>query len=217
MSRTLFHPPTILLDEVQHFVMEDASWDLYEKLLRDIGNRPIRVTYDEGRMEVMSPLPQHERPKRLLGRMIETLTLELDMQVASLGSTTFRARDKAKGLEPDECYYFRDEERMRGKQRLDLKKDPAPELVVEIDITARSVPREPIYAALGVPEIWRHRPRCVECLHLIGGEYHARKMSLAFPFLEPALLERFIEKAAVDGETAMVRQFVAWVRKNGWV
>ncbi len=92
------------LDEIQHFVMEDASWELYEKLLRDIGQRPIRVTYDQGRMEIRSPLPEHEKPKKLLGRMIEALTVELDMPVASLGSTTFRRREKAKGLEPDECY-----------------------------------------------------------------------------------------------------------------
>src|SRR5437016_4133384 len=130
MSRTLSHPPVIPLDDIQHFVLEDATWDLYEKLLRDIGNRPIRVTYDEGRMEIMSPLPEHERPKKLLAQMIEALTFELDMPRTSLGSTTFRRREKAKGLEPDECYYFRDEQKMRGKNRLDLRKDPPPELVV---------------------------------------------------------------------------------------
>ena len=216
MSRTLSHPPALRLDDIQHFVLEEASWALYEKLLRDIGERPIRVTYDEGRMEIMSPLPEHEEAKTLLGRMIEMLTFELDLPVKSLGSTTFHSRDKAKGLEPDECYYFHDEQKMRGKKRLDLKKDPPPELVVEIDIASRSVPREPIYAALGVPEIWRYKSRRVDCLHLIDGEYKTRKMSLAFPSLEPALLQRFIEKAAVDGETAMLRQFVAWVRKNKW-
>lgn len=164
----------------------------------------------------MSPLPEHEDAKTLLGRMIEMLTFELDLPVKSLGSTTFHSRDKAKGLEPDECYYFHDEQKMRGKKRLDLERDPPPELVVEIDIASRSVPREPIYAALGVPEIWRYKARRVDCLHLIDGEYKTRKMSLAFPFLEPALLQRFIEKAAVNGETAMLRQFVAWVRKNKW-
>src|SRR5438105_2793299 len=160
MTRAISQPSghaSVDLNEVQHFVLEDASWELYERLLRDIGNRPIRVTYDEGRMEIMSPLPEHERPKKLLGQMIEALTLELNMARASLGSTTFRRREKAKGLEPDECYYFRDEQKMRGKRRLDLRKDPPPELVVEIDIASRSVPRQPIYAALGVPEIWRHR------------------------------------------------------------
>src|ERR1700709_477254 len=106
MSRAISRPlpkPRVSLDDIQHFVLEDASWELYEKLLRDIGSRPIRVTYDEGRMEIMSPLPKHEDGKRLIGGMIEMLTFVLNMPVKSLGSTTFRRREKAKGLEPDEC------------------------------------------------------------------------------------------------------------------
>ncbi len=92
MSRAISNPSTVLLDEVQHFVLEDASWELYEKLLKDIGNRPIRVTYDEGRMEIRSPLPEHEEPKRLIGRLIEMLSFELNKPVKSLGSTTFRRK-----------------------------------------------------------------------------------------------------------------------------
>ena len=77
-------------------------------------------------------------------------------------------------MEPDECYCFRNEEKMRGRKRLNLKKDPPPELVVEIDVTSRSVARQPIYAALGVPEIWHYHNR-LQCLHLVGREYHVRK------------------------------------------
>jgi len=196
--------------------MEDASWELYEKLLKDIGNRPIRVTYDQGRMEIMSPLPEHDWVKTFIGSLIEFLAFELDKPILSWGSTTFRRRDKEKGLEPDECFYFRDESKMRGKKRVNLKKDPPPELVVEVEVTSRSVPREPIYAALGVPEIWRVREDKVQCLHLIGGNYQARKMSLAFPFLEPTSLNSFIRKAEEAGQTAALREFVKWIRKNGW-
>ncbi len=216
MGETVAHPSAGGLVDVQHLVLEEASWALYEKLLHDIGDRPIRVTYDSGRMEIMSPLPEHERPKKLIGRMIEMLTFEMDQPMASLGSTTFRRKDRAKGLEPDECYYFKDEARMRGRKRLDLKKDPPPELVLEIDITHRSVPREPIYAALGVAEIWRFDGRRLQCLHLKGGEYAVRKMSRAFPFLEPALLQQFIDRLEELNETSIMRLFVAWVRKNGW-
>jgi Uma2 family endonuclease len=216
MSRTLSNPPITSLDDVQHFVLEDASWELYEKLLRDIGDRPIRVTYDEGRMEIMSPLPEHERPKKLIAQMIEMLSFERGTPKASFGSTTFRRKEKAKGLEPDECYYFKDEAKMRGRKRVDLSKDPPPELVVEIDVTSRSVPREGIYAALGVPEIWRFDGDRMQCLHLIGGKYAVRKMSVAFPFLEPALLLRFIEQLGHEDENAILRAFRNWVRNNGW-
>ena len=220
MSRAIAHPPNPSapsLDAVQHFVLEDASWELYEKLLREIGDRRTRLTYDQGRLEIMSPLPEHERPKTVIGRMIEMLTFELDMPMVSMGSTTFRRKDKGKGLEPDECYYFRDEQRMRGRKRMDLKKDPPPELVVEIDITSRSIDREPIYAALGVPEVWRYDGHRVQCLLLEGDEYHVRKNSLVFPFLEPAQLQRFLDMLPNQSETFIIKAFVAWARKNGWV
>jgi Uma2 family endonuclease len=208
--------PRPSLDEVQHIVLEDASWELYEALLRDIGDRPIRINYDQGRLEMMSPLPEHERPKKLIGRLIEALTEELGIEVASLGSTTFRRKDKAKGLEPDECYYFKNERRMRGRKRLNLKKDPAPELVVEIDITHRSVEREPIYAALSVPEVWRWDGTKLECLELVGREYRPRTTSLTFPFLVPGDLTRFVRTWNREGENAIVRKFRQWVRTSGW-
>lgn len=209
-------PRVPTLDDVQHFVLEDASWEFYERLLKEIGDRPIRVTYDQGRLEIMSPLPEHEDPSRFIGRLITTLTIELNMPIKCLGSTTFRRRDKSKGLEPDECYYFKNEKQMRGRKRLNMKKDPPPELVVEIDVTNRSVPREPIYAALGVPEIWRFSRGRLQCLHLVGGSYHVRKQSLAFPFLEPAQLQPFLDRLPHDEENAIVRSFVAWVRRQGW-
>src|SRR5205085_6121234 len=115
----------------------------------------------------------------LIHDLIKALTVELNVEVKSLGSTTFRRDDKGKGLEPDECYYFKNEKKMRGRKRLNLKKDPPPELVVEIDITHRSVEREPIYAALGVPEIWRWDGTKLECLELVGRDYRPREKSLS--------------------------------------
>ena len=215
-SRALAKQPEVSFDDVQHFVFEDVSWEFYERLLREVGDRPIRMTFDDGRLEIMSPLLEHEDPKKFIGRLIGMLSFELNVPMKCLGSTTFRRRDKAKGLEPDECYYFKHEKQMRGRKRLNLKKDPPPELVVEIDITSPSIPREPIYAALGVPEIWRYDGNKLECLYLSGGEYHSRKHSLAFPFLEPVLLEPFLDRLPRDSENDILRSFLAWVRKNDW-
>ena len=144
------------------------------------------------------------------------LTFELNIPMVSFGSTTFRRKEKSKGMEPDECYYFKNEAKMRDCKRVDLSKDPPPELVVEIDVTSRSVPRQPIYAALGVPEIWRYDGKRLQCLHLRDGRYHVRKMSLAFDFHEPAQLLPFIEMQGSENETAILRHFVAWVREQKW-
>jgi Uma2 family endonuclease len=199
---------------VQHLVLDNADWDLYERLLGATADRPIRISYDNGRLEMMSPLPEHERVKSLIHDLVRLLTLELNVPMKCLGSTTFRREDKAKGLEPDDCYYFKHARRMRGKKRVNLKRgDPAPELVVEVDITRRSVPREPIYAGLGVPEIWRWDGRKLECLTLADDTYAVRDTSLAFPTLTPADLTRFVKLLPdADDDNEILRAFVAWVR-----
>jgi Uma2 family endonuclease len=163
---------------------------------------------------MMSPLPEHEEVKKVIARLVEYLSFDIGIEVKSLGSTTFRRRDKGKGFEPDECYYFKNEKQMRGRKRLNLKKDPPPELVV--DVTHSSVAREAIYAGLGVPEVWRWDGTRLECLELVGGAYRARDRSLLFPFLAPRDLTRFIRMRGRIGENALVRKFRDWVRENGW-
>lgn len=185
-------------------------------MLRETGRQPLRITYDQGRLEVMSPLPEHERPKRLLGRFVEMLTFEFKIPMASFGSTTFRLKPKRQGLEPDECYYVQNEARVRRRRRIDLKRDPPPDLVIEVDITSPSIPREPIYATMGVPELWRYDGRRVQCFHLVAGIYRVRRSSLAFPFLRPADLGRFVNLLRRKEETAILEAFMGWVRKSGW-
>src|SRR5437667_1445017 len=97
---------SIPLAEQQHIVLWDVSWGFYERLLEEIGDRPIRVTFDEGSIEIMSPLPKHEWAKRAIGSLVEEMTIEVGLPLTRFGSTTFRREDKQKGLEPDECYYI---------------------------------------------------------------------------------------------------------------
>src|SRR4051812_24072864 len=160
MSRTLSQLPKRLekwaFNEVQHIVLDDVSWAFYEHVLKEIGDRQIRVTYDDGRIEIMSPLSEHEMAKKPIARLLEMLTFVLDIEICSSGSTTFRRKEKRKGLEPDECYFFGENAvKIRGVRRWNPKKHPPPDLAIEVDITSRSIDREPIYAALGVRELWR--------------------------------------------------------------
>jgi len=219
MTRLASKPPqpSIDLDEVQHFVLDNVTWSFYERVLSEIGDRPIKVTFDEGTIEIMAPLSEHELPKSFIGWMIKTLVLLTNRPMASGGSTTFRLRDKQKGLEPDDCYFFDESEaKMRGVKRWRPKVHPAPDLAVEIDIFSRSIEREPIYAALGVRELWRYDGQHLRCLHLVGEKYVPRKNSKVFPFLEVALLRQFLERRLTVGETGTIREFTAWVKKNGW-
>ncbi len=190
-----------------------VAWKDYEAMLRIVAGTNVRVTYDDGEMEVVSPHHRHERTKTRLGRMVELLAYVLGIPMECLGSTTLKSEMKKKGLEPDECYYVQNEPLVRGREDLDLALDPPPDLAIEVDHASRSLPREPIYAALGVPELW-----CVRKgkfgVRLLGedGRYHPSETSRCFLFLPMEEMGRFLDLKLPAGETAWAQEFAAWLR-----
>lgn len=196
-------------------VLRGVSWDFYESLLREIGDQHLYLTYDQGDLEIMSPSIPHEGWKTLIGRLIELLTLERDMDVRSLGSTTFKRADLAKGLEPDECYYLQHEAVVRDLDEIDLRRDPPPDLVVEVDISYHDVDRQGIYAAMGVPELWRFDGGRLSFWILDPtGLYRQQKASLAFPSLEAGELQPFLDMRRTHSEREVMRAFREWLRSR---
>jgi Uma2 family endonuclease len=194
--------------------LSGISWKGYESLLREIGDRLIYVTYDQGRMEIMSPSISHEESKELIGALIEILAEELNLPIFMLGSSTFKRKDLRKGLEPDKCYYIQNQARIRGRTRLNLPKDPPPDLVVEVDISHHGIERERLYAAMGVPEIWRYRGLRLEALWLEDGDYHDRSTSRAFARLPMGDVNRFVKMGHSVDATTIRRAFRKWVRTH---
>jgi Uma2 family endonuclease len=196
-------------------VFRDVTWADYEAQLRIVGDRPIRVIYDRGTMEVIRPSFAHEDDAYRLGRIVDTLTEELGIAVKAGRTTTHKRQDLDRGAEPDQCYWFGENaRRMVGKRRLDLGVDPRPDLAIEVDITQSSLDRLPIFAPLGIPEAWRLADGSIEFLHLEpDGTYQARGRSLAFPALAPADVARFLEQGRAGEDTAWVRTFRAFVRE----
>lgn len=201
----------------QRFVLRNVSWQEYESLLELLRDRPVRMTYDRGTLELMSPSAFHEHVKRLIGRMIEMLTYELNLPMRSGGSTTFRRQDLDRGLEPDECYWLGHASAVPLDRELDLTRDPPPDLAVEIDITRSSLDRHGIYAALRVPEIWQYDGQRLRVFHLRpDGEYEQRDHSAAFPFLAVQALVPFLHSDERANETAWLRSFVDWLRAQNF-
>ena len=104
-------------------VLTGIRWDTYEALSTDLGDRQIHLTYDRGRLEIMTLSSEHERYRKFLGRLIETMTLELRFAIASAGSTTIKRKDLQRGLESDDCYYVESEPKVRGKLHIDIAVD----------------------------------------------------------------------------------------------
>ena len=194
-------------------VIDGVSWQLYQQMLAEIGDGHTRLTYDQGRLEIMSPTPRHELIKTILGRLVEAYADEMDIAIEGFGSTTFDREDLQKGLEPDECYYVQNAGAVKGRQEFDFSVDPPPDLAIEIDISPPDVARQPIYAALGVPEIWKYDGSQIQFLHRTKeGRYGAAGSSLTFPGLSASELNRFLQIALAEGQTAAVRTLREWCR-----
>jgi Uma2 family endonuclease len=201
-------------DRTERVLLDGIRWSTYEALLEDLGDRHIRLTYDRGSLEIMTVSPAHEFSKSSLARMIETLTLELNIPIRTGGSQTCRSQLKEKGLEPDECYWVEHEPLIRGKSDIDLEQDPPPDIAVEIEISRSVLDRLGIYAALRVPEVWRYDGRTLEILQLrIDQSYATVEISPSFPWLPMARFRQFLaESGGTIGETHWIRSFRAWVR-----
>ena len=139
-------------------LLKGIAWETYASLREELdrSRQHMYLTYDRGALEIMAPSPFHEKYKGLIGRFLGIISLELNIPIASFGSTTFKREDIERGLEPDECYYVQHEPLMGVKSEIDLIKDPPPDLAVEMDYSPHAIDRESIYAALGVAEIWQY-------------------------------------------------------------
>lgn len=200
----------------QQVVLSNVSWESYEMLLEDLEGRSApRLTYDRGQLEIMSPTPEHERLNRRINLIVDIVAAELDIRVDVLGSTTFRREDIDRGFEPDSCFYVAKADRVRGKKRIDLSKDPAPDLVIEIDITSSSIPKMPIFAHFGVPEVWQYDGSSLRMSKLEGNEYVSIDRSLAFPIITSRVLEDFLAKSQEwEDHPRLVRFIRDWVTAN---
>jgi Uma2 family endonuclease len=129
--------------------LSGIDWLTYTRLLKVFAERRgIRLTYDRGELEIMSPLLEHDKDDRFLFRLVVALTEELGLPIVEGGSTTLRRRGRRKGIEADECYWIANAHRMAGRRRVDLRTDPPPDMTIEVDVTHSSLNRLSIYAAV---------------------------------------------------------------------
>ena len=197
----------------QRFLLSDVSWSLSEHLLEELGDRPIRVTFDRGSLELMSPSYRHDRPSRVSGLLLQVLAEEMELSLLSAGSTTFRREDLARGLEADECFYIEHVPQILGKEEIDLTIDPPPDLAIEIEVSRNAVDRMSIYEALGVPELWRYRDDQLHVFRLQrSGAYAQVDESPTFPGVPPEKFAEFLKRGMEMDDISLQRAFRNWVR-----
>ena len=212
---TLLEPPRVMEVLTDGILLHNISWSTYESLLRDHPDAASpRFTYDRGDLLIMVTSPEHERINRTINLLVELLAEEFELESCALGSTTYKRKDLKRGFEPDSCFYFKNEAQMRGKKRLDLSVDPPPDLVIEIDITSISLKRLPLFAAFGIPEVWRFDGTEVEVLILESGEYCGNEGSLALPKVTAATISHFVQESFKTGRLEWIKKVRAWAQQQ---
>jgi Uma2 family endonuclease len=201
--------------DTKPILLKNISWQTYESILKDLEEQSgVRLTYDRGLLEIMTPLAPHEGDKKLIGRFVETITEELNIDIRSLGSLTCKREDLARGFEPDQCYYIQNENLVWNKKQIDFNEDPPPDLVIEIDITSSSINQFELYAAFGVPEIWRYDGKTIQFYKLEDLKYIECDRSIAFPFLSSSEILKFLELRKTIKETPLIKQFREWIKNQ---
>lgn len=178
-------------------ILSDVAWETYDQFVQETMDKMVnpRFYFEKENLLIMPVLAKHERINRYVELLINILTEEFQIDCIGLGSTTFQREDIERGFEPDSCFYFKYEKEMRQKDKLDMTVDPAPELIVEIDITSLSTNRQSIFAAFDVPEIWRFDGEEMHILKLVGEKYEEVSGSLALPLVTREKLSEFIKSS----------------------
>jgi len=195
--------------------LKGVQWKTYQALLYDLAeDSSKKLAYDQGFLEIMTPLPEHEAYKGFLGRLVWTTTEVLGLEVASFGSTTLSRENLQRGIEPDECFYIQNEALVRGKTSFDFTVDPVPDLAIEVDITSSSLNRLGIYAALEVAEVWRFNGEILLIYCLKDGAYEVQERSQVLPILSKDIILDFLKRRGEMGENALLREFRQWLQNQ---
>lgn len=188
-------------------VLENVSWETFVALADGRRGSVPRMTYSDGVLEMMSPKRKHENLGCLIGRMIEAYSEIKGIEILSVASVTVKRSDLKKAYEADESYYVTNIDQVLAKEELDFEVDPAPDLVVEVELTSSAIDKLELFAAMQVREVWRHDGTSVQFYRWVDGSYTPVPTSLELPGLDSTLINRFLEQRLQVGETTFIRAF----------
>lgn len=192
-------------------ILSGLTWKTYEALLQDLGSdRPTRITYDRGVLEIRMPGELHEIINRLLAKIITLLAMELGIEANDFGSTTLNREALDRGIEPDTCFYIQNAERGQGIETKTSENLP-PDLAIEVDIASSSANKMAIYQAMGVPEIWLYRQNCLSIQCLQDGQYVDEANSRAFPMISAEQLNQWIELRKTETDLTVLREVQRYI------
>ena len=195
--------------------LRDVTWGDYEHLLDEVGEAAgLRISYNKGVIEVMILSSEHESLALFVQDLVRLISLRRRRKILCFGSATMKKKRQEKGAEPDACFYIQSAPLIGNKIKLDFTIDPPPDVVVEIDIHHQSLDKFPIYAALGVPEIWRYDGLRCEFYALADGAYQTIAISRALPVLTSEGLSDFLNRVPTEGQYETLLAAEEWLARQ---
>ncbi|WP_206755417.1 Uma2 family endonuclease [Trichocoleus sp. FACHB-46] len=207
----------------QRVVLDKISWQKFENILAELGiERATRFAYYRGRMEMMNPHEEHERYRKLIESLLLVLADETYLKVVEFNSALLQQPELQCAIEPNACFYISHAPEMMGKSNLDLSRDPVPDLVLDIAFTSSAIDKLPIYAALGIPEVWCYTSNNstpapehqLSIYQLQNQQYFTSETSAVFNFLPAARVLEFIEQSDSLGLVQSLQLLRAWVQER---
>lgn len=198
-------PPPKPIGE-KRLTFHNLNWSAFQQIKTLLApNTRARFSYDHGTLEITKSLELHARCVRLIERFIQILVMEMGLKLKTMGSTSLDREDIDRSAEPDNGYYVQNYP-LVADHEVDLSQNPAPDLIVEVDITHTDLNKNKLYAAMGVPEFWRFNGKSWQILILTDGEYTEQDRSPTFPIVTKTDLYDFL-KVALNDEIIAERDF----------
>lgn len=187
-----------------------GTWQDYQTLCQQRGDGSIpRIKYRSGEILLMSPLPKHGRDAHLIAAIISTLLDHTGREYDAFTPVTMELPEES-GIEPDYCFYIDHWEAVSGKDRIDWRNDPPPDLVLEIDVTSYSDAND--YLPYRVPEVWLFRKQQLLIYQLQGTEYLIEPKSRYFPNINLLdVVSRCRQVAYERNTSAAIRDLKQWL------
>jgi Uma2 family endonuclease len=194
-------------------ILRDISWEEYEELLDALGEaKGLRISYDQGTLQIMTLSTRHEKYARLIDNLVSLFSITMRIKVLCYGSATMKKQDKLRGAEPDSCFYVQNADLVGRKSDIDFSIDPPPDIVVEVDLGHDSISKFPVYSALGVPEIWRYDGELMTIYHLVQERYVTAPASRALPALSTDTLTEFLSRSNNEDQYEVLLAFENWLQ-----
>ena len=221
-SRKTVRPTKLLriIEELppdSRLILADQTWDSYEKISEAVGeNGGLRISFDpKGMLEIMTLSTEHESLAEMIKRFVDRISVAKNLDILFFGSATIKKSRRIVGSEPDACFYIQNAAQIGEKNKIDFSIDPPPDVVAEIDWRHDSFYKFPIYAALGVPEIWRYDGTRATFYKLENGEKYVEiEISIALPMLTARVLGDFLNRNGKEPQPQILRDFQDWLVKS---